>query len=143
MPKITEEEDSGESGDDEEFDELETDDEDVEQPIKAPKPKGQVPPGLRAWQERKRQQNQQAQSQAQQPQMRSNPQQYPSRQENVQPQAPKRRYGVIAAQPVRIVDAEGQEVIGEGEYLVAQALTDIIERLERIENAIGSMLGGN
>jgi hypothetical protein len=58
------------------------------------------------------------------------------------PQKPKRRYAIVAAQPVRIIDAEAQEVVGEGEYLIAQALTDIIERLERIENNIGSMIEG-
>jgi len=55
---------------------------------------------------------------------------------------PKRRFGVIAPQPIRIVDTESEEVIGEGEYLIATTLTDILERLERIENNIGSMLEG-
>ena len=65
---------------------------------------------------------------------------------NIQPpqsQAPKRRFGVIAAQPVKIVDTEAEEVLGEGEYLIAQVLADIVERLERIENTIGSIAGGN
>lgn len=52
----------------------------------------------------------------------------------------KRRYAIIAPQPIRIVDAEAEEVIGEGDYAVLQALTDILERLERIENTIGSMI---
>jgi len=56
-----------------------------------------------------------------------------------QPVPPKRRYGIVAAQPVQIVDVEAKEVVAEGEYLIAQALADIIERLERIENTIGSM----
>ena len=58
---------------------------------------------------------------------------------NIQQPASKRRYGVMAAQPVRIVDVESNEIVGEGEYLIAQVLADILERLERIENTIGSM----
>ena len=54
----------------------------------------------------------------------------------------KRRFGIVPAQPTRIVDVEANEVMAEGEYLVAQALADIIERLERIENTIGSMISG-
>ena len=59
-----------------------------------------------------------------------------------EPKVPKRRYGVVAPQPLRIVDVEAQEVLAEGEHLTAQAFTDIIERLERIENLIGSMTEG-
>lgn len=54
----------------------------------------------------------------------------------------KRRFGIVPAQPTRIVDVEANEVMAEGEYLIAQALADIIERLERIENTIGSMISG-
>lgn len=52
----------------------------------------------------------------------------------------KRRYAIVAPQPIRIIDAEAEEVIGEGDYAVLQALTDVIERLERIENTIGSLV---
>jgi len=55
---------------------------------------------------------------------------------------PKRRFGVVAPQPIRLIDVETNEVVGEGDYLVTTALADIIERLERIENSIGSMLEG-
>jgi hypothetical protein len=59
------------------------------------------------------------------------------------PKAPviKRRFGVVASQPVRIVDVESNEIVAEGDYLIAQALTDVLERLERIENTLGSMTG--
>ena len=60
-----------------------------------------------------------------------------------EPKEVKRRYGIIAPQPLRMVDAETNEVVGEGEYLIPMALTDIIERLERIENSIGSIMEGN
>jgi len=59
-----------------------------------------------------------------------------------EPVEPKRRYGVMPPQPVRLGDVETNEIIGEGEYLIPMALADIIERLERIENSIGSMLEG-
>lgn len=62
----------------------------------------------------------------------------PTKQESI-PEQPKRRYLIAAPQPLRIVDAEGNEVIAEGDYLVPQALTDIIERLERIEDMIGNI----
>lgn len=58
----------------------------------------------------------------------------------MKPIQPQKRYGIIAPQPLRLVDVESQEVIGEGDYAVLQALTDVIERLERIENSVGSML---
>jgi hypothetical protein len=56
--------------------------------------------------------------------------------------AVKRRYGVVPPQPIRIIDAESNEVFGEGEFAVYQVLSEILERLERIENNIGSMLDG-
>ena len=52
----------------------------------------------------------------------------------------KRRFGIIAPQPIRIVDEESREVVGEGEYAILQALTDILERLERIEYKIGGLV---
>jgi len=54
----------------------------------------------------------------------------------------KQRYGIMAPQPMRLGDTETSEIIGEGEYLVPMALANIIERLERIENSIGSIMGG-
>ena len=126
MPKIKRDEvfEESEEEDASQFIEDEGSDEDLEAEEQA-KPKGQLRPGLKAWQDKRRLAAQQQQQSQQQPQ---------------QPQAPKRRYGIVAAQPIRIVDAEGQEVIAEGDYLIPQALTDIIERLERIENTLGSMV---
>ena len=59
-----------------------------------------------------------------------------------EPVEPVRRYGIIPPQPIRLGDTETNEVIGEGEYLIPMALVDIIERLERIETSIGSMIEG-
>jgi len=59
-----------------------------------------------------------------------------------QPVEPTRRYGIMPPQPIRLGDAETNEVIGEGEYLIPMVLADILERLERIETSIGSMLEG-
>ena len=53
----------------------------------------------------------------------------------------KRRFGLIGPQPLRIVDTETNELVGEGEFAVIQALTDILERLERIEVQIGAITG--
>jgi hypothetical protein len=53
--------------------------------------------------------------------------------------AVKRRFGIVAPQTIKIVDTETNEIVGDGEFLIAQALTDILERLERIENTIGTM----
>ena len=53
----------------------------------------------------------------------------------------KRRFGLIGPQPLRIVDTETNELVGEGEFAVIQALTDILERLERIEIQIGAVTG--
>ena len=122
MPKITQDiEETNEEDSEDQFDEEEL--EEQEAPVKK-----QVPAGLKAYQDRKRL--------AQQRQM-------PQQMQKAQPQAPKRRYGIVPAQPVRIVDTEAEEVVAEGDYLIAQALADIIERLERIENTIGTMIGGN
>ena len=51
----------------------------------------------------------------------------------------KRRFGIVGPQPMRIVDTETNELVGEGEFAVIQALTDILERLERIEVQIGAL----
>lgn len=118
MPKIYEEEPAEETDDEEMFDEEELEETPKAKPLPPLQRKGEMPSGLKAYQEKRRQ------AQAPQPQA---------------PAEPKRRYGIVPAQPIRIVDVEGQEVVAEGEYLIAQALADIIERLERIENTIGSM----
>lgn len=52
----------------------------------------------------------------------------------------KRRFGIVAPQSLRIVDTETNEVVGDGEFAVIQALTDILERLERIETKIGAVI---
>jgi hypothetical protein len=55
--------------------------------------------------------------------------------------AKQKRFAVFAnPQRVGIVDAETQEVIAEGDYAILQVLADILERLESIENSVGSML---
>jgi len=41
-----------------------------------------------------------------------------------------------------IADAETDEVLAEGEYWLQQAIANIIERLERIENTQGAILEG-
>jgi len=53
------------------------------------------------------------------------------------PKQVKRRFGIIAPQSIKIIDVETNELVGEGEYAVIQALTDILERLERIETKLG------
>ncbi|GAH06420.1 unnamed protein product [marine sediment metagenome] len=57
------------------------------------------------------------------------------------PTKPAERY-VMFNLPERtgIMDAETKEVIGEGESVVPQVLTNILERLERIENNLGSLM---
>ena len=53
----------------------------------------------------------------------------------------KKRYVVFEqAQRLGIVDAEAKEVIAEGEYGVLEALANILERLERMEATIGSLV---
>jgi len=52
----------------------------------------------------------------------------------------KRRFGIMPPESLRIVDTETKEVVGEGEFAVIQALTDILERLERIETKIGAVI---
>ena len=75
------------------------------------------------------------------PELKVKPKQNPLREiEPVNSPAIQRRFGLIDTTPLRIVDMESKEIVGEGEYLIAQVLTDIIERLERIENTVGSML---
>jgi hypothetical protein len=120
MPKIKQEE-SFEDEDESQFEEdEETDDDELEQEEQAkPKNKGMKRP---------------IPSPARQGLPKNVPQPAPA--------SIKRRYGVAAVQPVRIVDVESNEIIAEGDYLIAQALTDIIERLERIENTVGSMIEG-
>lgn len=53
----------------------------------------------------------------------------------------KKRFAVFAqAQRLGIVDAETQEVLAEGEYGVLEALANVLERLERMEATIGSLV---
>ena len=113
MPKIKHEEED-EEDDDDQFDEEELEQEEEEVPVRAKGKATRAPSPARVG--------------------------LPKNIHPPQAQPPKRRYGVVPAQPVRIVDVEGEEVLAEGEYIVAQALADIIERLERIENTIGSMV---
>lgn len=49
----------------------------------------------------------------------------------------KRRFGIIPPQNIKVIDTESQEVLGDGDFAVIQVLTDILERLERIETSIG------
>ena len=57
------------------------------------------------------------------------------------PIEPKRRFGIVAPTQIRIIDTETNELVGEGDFAVIQALTDILERLERIEVQIGAAIG--
>lgn len=52
------------------------------------------------------------------------------------------RFGVFIQPPrTGIADSETGEIVGEGDTAVLQILANILERLERIENNLGSMLG--
>ena len=55
-------------------------------------------------------------------------------------QMKKRFVAFLNPQQVGIMDAETQEVVGEGEYALLQCMANVIERLERIENQLGSMM---
>ena len=59
-------------------------------------------------------------------------------QQQVQPQPVKRYQGFVQQAAEGVIDVETQEVIATD---IWTALANIIERLERIENSIGSMLG--
>ena len=48
---------------------------------------------------------------------RGRPKKFIKKQEPKEPEA-KTRYGIIPPQPIRLADAETNEVIGEGEYLI-------------------------
>ena len=54
--------------------------------------------------------------------------------------APKRRFGIALPTSLQVIDTETREVLGEGELAMLQVLTDILERLERMENTLGSMV---
>jgi len=58
----------------------------------------------------------------------------------IKPKEIKRRFGIVAPQNLKIIDVETNEVIGEGDYAIIQAVTYIIEMLERIETQIGAVL---
>ena len=55
---------------------------------------------------------------------------------------PRKRYALFAM-PARlgVADAETGDVIGEGDTAVLSILADVLERLERIEDNIGSFTG--
>jgi len=55
------------------------------------------------------------------------------------PKEVKRRYGLVAPTPLRLIDTESNEIIGEGEGLIYTTLAEILERLERIEVRIGAI----
>ena len=60
-----------------------------------------------------------------------------------QPKEPKQRYVAFNIPPrMGIMDAETNEVVAEGEFAMLQAQANMIERLERIENSIGSIMEG-
>lgn len=53
----------------------------------------------------------------------------------------KKRFVVFAQQPrMGIVDSETNEVLAEGDLGVFEALANILERLERMETTIGSLV---
>ena len=53
----------------------------------------------------------------------------------------KKRFTIFAQQQrIGIVDAETNDIIAEGEYAVLEVLANILERLERIEATIGSLV---
>jgi len=41
---------------------------------------------------------------------------------------------------IGIMDYETKEIIAEGEFAILQALANVLERLERMENNLGSMM---
>ncbi len=54
-----------------------------------------------------------------------------------------KRYGVFAnPERLGIVDRETGEVVAEGNMATLEILAEILERLERIETNLGSMMGG-
>ena len=59
-----------------------------------------------------------------------------------EPTIVRKRY-VVFTQPPRIgiVDSETKEIIAEGDTAMLEALANILERLERIEATLGSILG--
>lgn len=53
----------------------------------------------------------------------------------------KRRFAIFAQeQRLGIVDTETKDIIAEGEYAVLEVLGNILERLERMETTIGSLI---
>ncbi len=54
-----------------------------------------------------------------------------------------KRYGVFAnPERVGVVDRETGEVVAEGNMATLEVLAEVLERLERIETNLGSMMGG-
>lgn len=59
------------------------------------------------------------------------------------PEEVKKRYGVfVHAERIGIADRETGEIVSEGTTAVLDVLAEILERLERIETNLGSMMGG-
>lgn len=54
--------------------------------------------------------------------------------------SPKRRFGIALPTNLQVIDIETKEIIGEGELAMLHVQTEILERLERIENTLGSMV---
>lgn len=62
-----------------------------------------------------------------------------SKKQQTTPKQQKMRFGIVAPESMKLIDIESKEVIGEGEYIIVQALANILERLERIEAKLGVM----
>lgn len=67
----------------------------------------------------------------------------PQKEPEPEPKEPPKRFIAFSTpQRIGIADAETNEVIAEGEFAVLQAMANMLERLERIENSLGSMMEG-
>lgn len=75
------------------------------------------------------------------PPMKKKPKKLQPKIKKQQPKEPKQRYVTFNIPPrMGIMDSETNEVIAEGEFALLQACANILERLERIENSIGSIM---
>ena len=53
----------------------------------------------------------------------------------------KRRYAAVESpQRIGVIDTETSEMVAEGEHAVLELLANILERLERMEATIGSLI---
>ncbi len=53
----------------------------------------------------------------------------------------RKRFGLFSQEARRgIADLESGEVVGEGEAVILEVLSDVLERLERIETNLGSLV---